>query len=130
MDSTILIVVQFKKTDCQNCSFRPDCTQAKNGFRTLTLKPKKLHEALIAARARQKTQEFKEQYSARAGIEGTISQGTRAFGLRRCRYRGFPKTRLQHIFIAIAINLVRVWQWWTEAYNFGTRPSQFARLAS
>ncbi len=124
-----VIVVQFKKTDCQNCSFRPDCTKAKNGLRTLTLKPQELHEALINGRSRQKTKEFKQQYSARAGIEGTISQGTRAFGLRRCRYRGFSKTRLQHIFIGIAINLVRVWQWWTQAYNFGTRPSQFARLA-
>ncbi len=125
-----VIVVQFKKTDCKNCLFRPDCTKAKNGFRTLTLKPQELHEALINARSRQKTKEFKEKYSARAGIEGTISQGTRAFGLRRCRYRGFPKTRLQHIFIATAINLVRIWQWWTEAYNFGTPASQFARLAS
>ncbi len=99
-----VIVVQFKKTDCKNCLFRPDCTKAKNGFRTLTLKPQELHEALINARSRQKTKEFKEKYSARAGIEGTISQGTRAFGLRRCRYRGSPKTRLQHIFIATAIN--------------------------
>ena len=61
--------------------------------------------------------------------KGTISQGTRAFGLRFCRYRGFPKTRLQHIITACAINLVRVWEWWTDAYTFGTTPSRFAALA-
>ncbi len=61
--------------------------------------------------------------------EGEINvpvKGTRAFGLRLCRYRGFPKTRLQHIVTACAINLVRVWQWWTDAYTFGTTPSRFA----
>ncbi len=125
-----VIAVRFKKADCHSCPFRADCTRDKTGVRTLTLRPKQLHETLFAARARQQTSEFKEQYAARAGIEGTISQGTRAFGLRCCRYRGFPKTRLQHIITAAAINLVRVWKWWTEAYTFGTRPSRFATLAS
>ncbi|MDJ0577105.1 MAG: transposase [Xenococcaceae cyanobacterium MO_234.B1] len=125
-----VIYVRFNKSNCQNCPARPDCTRDKTGVRTLTLRPKQLHETLFAARARQQTPEFKEQYKARAGIEGTISQGTRAFGLRRSRYRGFPKTRLQHIITACAINLVRVWEWWTGTYTFGTRPERFAELAS
>ena len=125
-----VIYVRFKKADCHSCPFRPDCTRDKSGVRTLTLRPKQLHETLFAARARQQTSEFKKQYAARAGIEGTISQGTRAFGLRRCRYRGFPKTRLQHIITAAAINLVRVGEWWSGVYSFGTRPSRFATLAS
>jgi Transposase DDE domain len=37
---------------------------------------------------REKTKEFKEEYSKRAGVEGTVSQGVRAFGLRRSRYIG------------------------------------------
>ena len=125
-----VISVRFKKADCQSCPVHPDCTRDKTGVRTLTLRPRELHETLFAARAREQTTEFKEQYAKRAGIEGTISQGTRAFGLRHCRYQGVPKTRLQHIITAAAINLVRVWQWWTEAYSFGTRPSRFASLAS
>ncbi len=58
-----------------------------------------------------------------------LAQGTRAFGLRFCRYRGLTKTRLQHIITACAINLVRVWSWWTDAYIFGTNPSRLAALA-
>jgi transposase len=123
-----VIYVRFKKADCQNCPFRSDCTRDKTGVRTITLRPQQLHETLFAARARQQTAEFKKQYAARAGIEGTISQGTRAFGLRRCRYRGWPKTRLQHIITATAINLVRVWSWWTGANTLGTRPSRFSAL--
>nr|NMG10475.1 hypothetical protein [Brasilonema sp. UFV-L1] len=57
-----------------------------------------------------------------------ISQATRVFGLRRCRYRGFAKTKLQHIITAAAMNLVRIWQWWTEANNFGKCISRFAAL--
>ena len=77
----------------------------------------------------QQTPEFKEQYAKRAGVEGTISQGTRTFGLRRCRYRGEVKTRLQNIIIAAAINLVRVWDWWCGNSSLGTVPSRFAALA-
>lgn len=55
---------------------------------------------LQAARARQETADFKQQYKKRAGVEGTISQGTRAFNLRRSRYWGLAKTHLQHLAIA------------------------------
>ncbi|MCG9890654.1 MAG: transposase [Thermosynechococcaceae cyanobacterium MS004] len=40
------------------------------------------YEALIKARERQKTADFKEQYSLRSGVEGTISQGIHGFQLR------------------------------------------------
>lgn len=124
-----VVVVKFKKSDCHNCPSRLDCTKDKTGVRTLTLRPQELHEALNEARARQQTPEFKEQYAKRCGVEGTISQATRLFGLRRCRYRGFEKTRLQHIITAAAMNFVRVWQWWTQANNFGKSISRFAALA-
>ncbi len=124
-----VIHVAFQKSDCQSCPTVSNCTKAKGGFRTLTLRPQQFHETLEKARVRQTTPKFKKQYAKRAGVEGTISQGTRAFGLRHCRYRGFPKTRLQHIVTACALNLVRIWEWWTDAYTFGTTPSRFAALA-
>ena len=37
-------------------------------------------------------EEGQELYHCRAGIKGTISQGVRAFGMRRTRYRGLDKT--------------------------------------
>jgi transposase len=33
-----------------------------------------------------------KQYAAHAGIEGTLSQRVRAFGLRQARYIGLAKT--------------------------------------
>ena len=50
-------------------------------------------------------------YALRQRIEATISQGVRAFGLRRSRYPGLTKTHLQHVGTAVAINLVRVVAW-------------------
>jgi len=70
--------------------------------------PRSKHEALLAARQRQQTADFKARYALRAGIEGTLAQGTSVFGLRQARYRGFPKTQLQLVLIAISMNLVRL----------------------
>lgn len=66
----------------------------------------------------------------RAGVEGTISQGVRAFGLRQTRYRGLAKTHLQHIATAVAMNLDRIVAWLEEIPRAATRTSRFAALAS
>ena len=78
--------------DCQSCAHRAHCTDAKR--RTITVRPQEQHQALQTARARQTTTTFHKAYAQRAGIEGTISQSVRRCGLRRSRYLGLPKTRL------------------------------------
>ena len=65
----------------------------------------------------------------RAGIEGTLSQGVRAFGLRFCRYRSLAKTHLQNIATAAAINMDRIVAWLDDIPHAKTRTSRFARLA-
>ncbi len=69
-------------------------------------------------------------YHRRAGVEATISQGVRAFGLRRTRYRGQAKTHLQHVATAAAINLERIWAWLEGVPRAATRTSRFAALAA
>jgi transposase len=73
----------------------------------LGLRPRVQHEAIQAARLRQETQAFKTAYARRSGVEGAISQGVRVCDLRRSRYIGLAKTRLQHLIIATALNLIR-----------------------
>jgi transposase len=77
---------------------------------------------------RERYMEFKEEYRNRAGIEGTISQGVRAFGLRRSRSMGISKTRLQHLATAAAISLERVSDWLVGIGREQTRRSAFARV--
>jgi transposase len=57
-----------------------------------------------------------------------MSQGARAFGLRRSRSIGLAKTHLQHIGIATAINLVRLAAWLRGELPASTRVSAFERL--
>jgi IS5 family transposase len=85
---------------------------------------------LLAARERETTQAFADQYARRAGIEGTISLGVRVFALRRSRYLGKVKTHLQHLLIAMAINLVRIGRWLADEPIAHGRTSAFERLRS
>jgi transposase len=122
-------VVRFAQHDCRACDARPLCTQAKQAARTLKLQPQAHFEALHAARAWYASAAGQEGYKRRAGIEGTLSQGVRAFGLRQTRYWGAAKTHLQHIAIAAAINIDRIVAWLDERPLAATRISRFAALA-
>ena len=81
-----------------------------------------------ARRREQNGELWKTQYACRAGIEGTLSQGVRHFGLRRCRYPRQAKTHLQHVLTAAAINLVRVDARLRDQPRAQTRQSQLATL--
>ncbi|MEV5427951.1 transposase [Streptomyces sp. NPDC052701] len=96
--------------------------------RRVTLRPQAEYEAIQQARAQEDTQEWKEQYAHRAGVEGTISQGVRAFGPRRCRQHGLAKTRLRHQLTAAAMNFHRLDAWWTDTPRARIRTSHLASL--
>ena len=82
------------------------------------------------ARAIHATEAGQKRYARRAGIEGTISQSVRAFGARRTRYRGLPKTHLQQVITAVAMNVRRIVAWFDEVPKATTRTSHFAALAA
>ena len=124
-----MIHIDFSPNDCSACPTRSSCTRAKDLPRTLTLQPKEEHEAIQFARKRQKTEEFASLYSRRAGIEGTVSQGVRAFGLRQARYRGLKKTDLQELATAASINVGRITNWLKDIPIAATRRSGLAALA-
>ena len=90
---------------------------------SLQLPPQEQYEALQAMRAWYASAEGQRQYAHRAGIEGTLSQGVRAFGLRRTRYWGLEKTHLQHVATAAAINVDRIVAWLDERPQAQTRIS-------
>ena len=123
------IAVVFRKRDCDACSARALCTRSPQRARQIKLLPQPQQEALTAARKWYDSEEGRELYARRAGIEGTLSQGVRAFGLRRARYRGLVKTHLQHIATAVAINLDRIFAWLEAVPRAATRTSRFVALA-
>lgn len=118
----------FSSAQCRPCLSRSRCARAAS--RRLGLLPRLEHEAIAAIRARLETKAGRRLYGQRRGIEGTISQGIRAFGLRRARYRGLAKTGLQNIATAAAINLDRLGAWFAQRPLAPTRTSRFAALAA
>ena len=124
-----MIHIDLSPDDCTACPSRSSCTRAKDLPRTLTLQPKEEHEAIQRAGKRQKTEDFASLYSQRAGIEGTVSQGVRAVGLRQARYRGLKKTHLQELATATAVNVGRIANWLNDIPTAVTRRSRLAALA-
>lgn len=117
---------KFSRKDCQPCPHRVDCTRAQR--RTITVRCEAHYDALQAARARETSAAYTTEYAKRAGIEGTLSEGIRAHGLRRTRYIGEAKTHQQHVLIAAAINVVRMSNWLMGKPLAKTRTSAFQKL--
>jgi len=120
------VYIRFAKAACGPCPDRARCTKAPR--RSIAIRPRRQYQALQERRALEETEAFAREYARRAGIEGTISQGVRAFGLRRAKYIGLAKTHLQHVVTAAAIDFVRVGQWLDEVPLAKTRRSSFVRL--
>lgn len=90
---------------CETCPHRTHCAPGSSG-RSLEIHP---HCAEIRARRDEmQTQDFKQEMKHRSAIEGTLSELVRKHGLRRARYRGKAKVRLQHLFTGAAVNLKRL----------------------
>ena len=125
-----VIKVKFSSKDCGACPNRTRCIRSIKTYqrRTITLRPKEAYEALRAGRAREITAEFVATYAKRAGIEGTLSRGIRRCRLRRTRYFGLTRVHLAHVLTAVAINFLRLGEWFAEAPRATTRRSPYVQL--
>ena len=96
---------EFARADCQQCPLKANCLGAGQQHRTLTVSEH--HTVIQERRVEQKTDAFKVDMHRRNGIEGTISELKRGYGMRRTRYRGLTKTSLCNLMIGAACNLRR-----------------------
>ncbi len=90
---------------CVTCALQWQCTKEKKGRRRLNVAER--YDLLHGRRQAMETETYRARLKARAGIEGTISEGVRN-GMRRTRYRGMAKTRLFVLLMGAACN-VRRW---------------------
>ena len=126
-----VVRIRFDGATCRACPTRRACTSAHVAPRQLTVRPQVHHEALQAARQRQETPAFNTQYALRAGVESSLSQGSRRVDLRRSRYVGLARTHLQQLLNATAMHVVRViaWLWGEPLGECRRQPGHFAQLA-
>lgn len=122
------IVVRFPVEACQTCPVRSQCTSSTRNGRQLMLRPRDIHDAVKQARNEQTTDQWKQRYAIRAGVEATIHQAVTT-DIRRSRYLDLPKTHLAHVFTATAINLIRLNAWWTGTPPGRTRTSHLTTLS-
>jgi transposase len=127
-DGTAAIVVQFPRAACRACLVRDKCTSSRWNGRQLFLRPREIHEAIAAARAAEATQDWRDRYKARAGVEGTMHQASHVTGIRRARYLGLDKTRLEHLAAATALNVIRLDAWYTGRPLDRTRTTHLQRI--
>lgn len=100
--------IEWTDAVCKACTLFTHCVSAQYGHRTLVVNP--YHSFLQARRIQMKTEAFKLDMHRRNAIEGTQSELVRAFGLRRARYRGKVKARLQAYLIGTACNIRRLFR--------------------
>ena len=127
-DGKEAISVRFPAATCRACPARDKCTTARWTGRQLFLRPREIHEAVTAARAGQDTRHWKDRYKTRAGVEGLIHQATCVTGIRRARYTGLGKTRLEHLAAATAINVIRPDAWYAGNPLDRTRTTHLQRI--
>jgi hypothetical protein len=96
---------EWDTATCAACPLRLQCIKAEHPHRALVAGEN--HTVLQARRQDQRTDAFKARMKHRNAIEGTQSELVRAHGLRRARYRGLAKTKLQNYFIGAACNVKR-----------------------
>jgi hypothetical protein len=97
----------FPRAVCEACPLFARCVRSQTQGRVITTN---YHEDLLqAARARQATPEFQATYRKRAAVERKIADLI-THGLRRARYLGQAKVRLQGYWTGAAVNLKRLFR--------------------
>jgi hypothetical protein len=105
-ESTGKVSYRFEfSTQCHDCPMCAQCVGKGQRHRSVVVG--EYHTVLQARRQEQHTPAFKQRMNHRNAIEGTQSELVRAHGLRRARYRGLAKVKLQNYLIGAACNLKR-----------------------
>ncbi|MCX5792643.1 MAG: transposase [Elusimicrobia bacterium] len=90
---------------CDGCNLKAECLH--KGERGRMLRVNEHHTFSQTRWQLMRTAEFKKDMHHRNGIEGTHSELVRGYGLRKARYRGEKKVRLQNYLIGAACNIKR-----------------------
>jgi len=97
----------FKADQCRNCPHREECLGKAKTVRKILQVSSNAPEYYEHSQ-REKTDEFREKYKERSGIERKNAEMKRFHGLARARGYGLRSVSLQAKFTAVAVNLKRI----------------------
>ena len=98
--------VAFDSRYCSNCPLQETCP-VKQGKKYHYLRYTDKETRLAKRRAYEQTDEFKDRYRWRSGIEATMSEYDRRTGVKHLRVRGFKAVRFCATLKAVAVNIFR-----------------------
>ena len=101
------VVAIFSASHCSECEFLPICLVKRHKSGNYRLRYKRKDMATSRRRQEQETDDFKERYKIRSGIEATISEADRVTGLKRSWTRGKERVSTSVFMKALAINIKR-----------------------
>jgi IS5 family transposase len=101
------MIFRFSKKRCAGCPLRTECLEkAEARFRSVC---KNDYEAEYqAAQAKAKTPEYAATRKEHPAIERKLSELVQRHALRRARYRGLGKVRMQGLLTGLVVNLKRM----------------------
>lgn len=103
----VVFYFEWPKSVCAACALKNKCLSPKKKSARRSLEVGENHMYIQQRRKDCSTPEYKEMMKRRNALEGTHSELARGYGVRRCRYKGLAKTKLQHLFTGAACNLRR-----------------------
>jgi len=91
---------------CGKCPLSENCP-AKKGARFFYVRYTEKTMRITKRRQHEQTEEFRQKYRWRAGVEATMSQYDRLTGVKHLRVRGFKAVRFAAVMKAMAVNIAR-----------------------
>jgi len=101
------VIAVFAAKHCSQCEFLPICPVKRQKGGNYRLRYKRKEMATSRRRREQESEDFKERYKIRSGIEATISEADRLTGLKRSWTRGKERLSMSVYMKALAINIKR-----------------------
>jgi hypothetical protein len=98
--------VVFDSVHCKNCHRREHCP-VKDGKKFFYLRYTEKEMRIAKRRAYEQTDQFKERYRWRAGVEATMSEYNKRTGVKRLRVRGLKAVRFCATLKAAGVNIMR-----------------------
>ena len=99
-------IAVFDMSHC-SCCLRAESCPAKKGKRHYYLRYDEKQLRLAERREYETTDQFKDRYRYRAGVEATMSSYDRVTGVKRLRVRGLPAVRFCATLKALGVNILR-----------------------
>jgi len=100
------ISIGFAAKDCENCPNLPKCP-VKKGEKYYYLRYTEKEMRLDRRRIYERSDQFKDRYRWRAGVEATMSEYDRRTGVKHLRVRGLKAVRFCATLKALGVNIFR-----------------------